>query len=113
MRHLGQTLKEHIESNHITKTDVASKVGIAPTYLSTIFNKASIDCELWEKLCNACNLSPMEAFTDSYNPVTCKNYSASAEKIKALEMLLDEKERTIRILMRQLDIKTATPAEHS
>jgi hypothetical protein len=55
----------------------------------------------------------MEAFTDSYNPVTCKNYSASTEKIKALEMLLDEKERTIRILMRQLDIKTATPAEHS
>ena len=43
MKHLGQLLKKHIETNNIKKRDVADAVGITYNYLSTVFNKPSFD----------------------------------------------------------------------
>ena len=62
MKHLGQLLKKHIETNNLKKRDVSAAAGITSNYLSTLFNKESMDCELWEKLCLATGINPAVAF---------------------------------------------------
>lgn len=119
MKHLGQFLKNHIETNHLKKRDVAFATGITYNYLSTIFSKASIDCALWEKLCNACGLNPSAVF-ESAQFETAAGTNISAQTVlgaasvsigtdaDALKALLAEKERTIQILMRSLDLENAS-----
>lgn len=122
MRHLGQTLKNHIEINRLKKRDVANAAGITYNYLSTIFGKESLDCALWEKLCLASGLNPCSAF-DGPTGVN-KNYSdiqantvvgpatvmIGAEQ-KALLDLLAEKERLIQVLIAASGLKIGTKTE--
>lgn len=117
MKHLGQLLKNHIETNHLKKRDVAEAAGITYNYLSTVFNKESIDCALWEKLCAASGLNPASVF--DIPAISNKNYSdiqahtvvgpatvmiAPEQKtfldlLSEKERIISEKERTIQILM--------------
>lgn len=124
MRHLGQTLKNHIETNQLKKRPIAEKVGISTNYLSTLFNKASFDCSLWEKLCEATGLMPSIAFDNQ--SVTNKNYSdiraqtivgpatvtITTEK-QALLDLLEEKERLIQVLLATSGLKIGTGLEQA
>ena len=63
MKHIGNILKNHIETNHLKKRDIANAVGITYNYLSTIFTKQSIDCALFEKLCVVTGLNPMSVIS--------------------------------------------------
>lgn len=116
MKHLGQVLKKHVETNHLKKRDIANAVGISYNYLSTIFNRPSMDCELWNKLCAASGLNPAVGFDV---PQGNKNYSeiqaqtvvgpamvtigteqqALRDLLEEKERIIAEKERTIQILM--------------
>ena len=112
MKQLGATLRSIIENHHLQKNTVAEKVGITPTYLSNIFNKNTIDCELLDKLSKAVGV-PAAYFFDDELPVgrcnTIENIKAEAivgasiqvnqNQMSALKALLEEKERTIQILM--------------
>lgn len=122
MKHLGQTLKDYIEQHHIKKVDVANKVGITTNYLSTIFTKQSIDCALFEKLCDATGLNPMEVFemagttiSKQYSDITASTIlghaTVSIGEANALRELLDEKERLIQILLAQSAHATVTKTE--
>ncbi|MDE6266272.1 MAG: helix-turn-helix domain-containing protein [Muribaculaceae bacterium] len=62
MKHVGSLLQRYIEENNFVKKDVAESVGITYNYLSTIFKKDSIDCELLEKFCRALHISPLMFF---------------------------------------------------
>lgn len=121
MEHLGKLLKNHIEANKLKKRSVADAVGISYNYLSTLFTKNSMDCELWEQLCIATKLNPGVAFGSS---ATTKNYSdiyaqtvhgAATVTIgteqKALMELLAEKERLIQVLLAQSGLKIGTATE--
>lgn len=114
MQHLGKLLKNHVETNGLKKRAIANAAGISYNYLSTIFNKSNLDCELWEKLCKASGLNPCCAFDTSDG---CKTYSdiyaqtvlgpatvTICTEQKALLDLLAEKERTIQILMASANI---------
>ncbi|WP_304761377.1 hypothetical protein [Duncaniella muris] len=119
MRHLGQLLKNHIETNNLKKRTISDAVGITSNYLSTLFNKESMDCELWEKLCLATGLNPAVAFDTHYTGN--KNYSdihaqtvlgpatvmIGAEQ-KPLLDLLAEKERLIQVLLASSGLKIGT-----
>lgn len=121
MRHLGQVLKKHIETNHLKKRDIANAAGISYNYLSTIFNRPSMDCELWDKLCAASGLNPAIGFDA---PQGNKNYSEiqaqtvvgpatvmiGAEQ-KSLLDLLAEKERLIQVLLAASGLKIGTKSE--
>lgn len=122
MKHLGQLLKKHIETNNLKKRDVSAAAGITSNYLSTLFNKETMDCELWEKLCLATGINPAVAFDVPLS--SSKNYSdISAQTVlgpatvtigaeqKTLLDLLAEKERLIQVLLAASGIKIGTKSE--
>ncbi|MDE6011084.1 MAG: helix-turn-helix domain-containing protein [Muribaculaceae bacterium] len=121
MKHIGKILKEHIESNRLVKGDVAKQAGISYNYLSTIFKQESIDANLLERLCIACGLHPSVVFDvpqeieSMYQDIWAKTLLGHAkveinsnENLRALlnekERIIEEKERTIQILMSRAGI---------
>jgi len=122
MKHLGKLIKNHIEANKLVKKLVAEKVGISPTYLSTLFNEETMDCLLYEKICHAIGMPPALGF-DELLPGSKVLSDIKAETVigpatvtigetKALQDLLAEKERTIQILMAANGIQIGTKSEH-
>ena len=127
MKPIGPIIKKYIEDRKMVKGEVAKKVGITYNYLSTIFQKETLDAAMLERLCVATGLHPMTFFeygkegeTVSYSDIKAKANVGNAEVninhnsadqdraladkeriIEEKERLLQEKERTIRILMRQ------------
>lgn len=116
MKHIGKTLKEFIESHRLKKGEVAKQAGISYNYLSTIFKQPSMDARLLEKLCVAVGLHPSEMFDvpeeieNRYQDIWAKTLLGNAkveinanENLRALiaekERIIEEKERTIQILM--------------
>lgn len=120
MKHVGQLLKNHIETNRLKKRDVANAVGISYNYLSTIFTRPSIDCELLEKLCSATGMSTGEFFDDKggqpnvlsdiHQHTVVGSPTISVNDPTTLSTLLAEKERTIQILMAANGINLGTNA---
>ena len=129
MKHLGKLLKKHIESQKIKKRDVAEAAHISYNYLSTIFAKPTMDCELWEKLCLASGLNPADAFEVPHG--TIKKYSdisahttvgsatvtiGAEPQIKEKQALLDllaEKERLIQVLLAASGLRIGTESEQN
>ena len=116
MKHIGKTLKDYIESHKLVKGDVAKQVGISYNYLSTIFKQPSVDANLLERLCIAIGLHPSEVFEvpedieTRYQDIWAKTLLGNAkveinsnENLRALlhekERIIEEKERTIQILL--------------
>ena len=121
MKHIGSILKEHIEKNGLKKGEVANKVGITYNYLSTIFKQSSCDAALLERLYVAVGLHPgivfdvPEGININTHEVYAKNFIGHAsvsmgatDTIKALidekDRLIAEKERTIQLLLSQINI---------
>lgn len=122
MKHLGQLLKNHIEANNLKKRDVANAAGITYNYLSTVFNKESLDCKLWEKLCAASGMNPAIAFdipvagNKSYSEIQAHTVVGPATVMigaeqKTLLDLLAEKERLIQVLMAATGLNIGTKSE--
>lgn len=125
MKPIGPIIKKYIEDRKMVKGEVAKKVGITYNYLSTIFQKDTLDATMLERLCVATGLNPMTFFecgmegeTVSYSDIKAKanvgnaevkiNHNtadldrALADKERIIEeknRLIDEKERTIQILL--------------
>lgn len=118
MKHLGNLIKNHIEDNKLVKKKVSETVGISASYLSSLFNESTMDCSLYERICNAIGMDPTIAFDGSAG--VTKNFSdISAQTIvgpatvsigetKALQDLLAEKERLIQVLLSASGIKIDT-----
>lgn len=121
MKPVGPIIKKFIEENQLKKMEVAKKVGISYNYLSTIFLKNSIDAELLERICFAINLNPTTFFETSEEMAT-RNYrdikattrvgnstvsildgSLCDKLLQEKERMIEEKERTIQILLKSLE----------
>ncbi len=124
MKHLGQLLKKHIETNNLKKRDVAVAAGISYNYLSTLFNKETMDCSLWEKLCAGAGLNPAIAFdipvggNKSYSDIQAHTVVGPATVMigaeqKTLLDLLAEKERLIQVLIAASGLNIGTKSEQS
>lgn len=124
MKHLGQLLKNHIETNNLKKRNIAVSAGISYNYLSTLFNKETMDCALWEKLCAGAGLNPATAFdmpiagNKSYSDIQAHTVLGSATVMIGAEQqtlldLLAEKERLIQVLMAASGLKIGTKSEQN
>lgn len=121
MRHIGEIIKKHIETNKLVKKNVAEAVGITPTYLSSLFKEDSMDCALYEKICRAIGMNPSIVFESSEPGVQMLSDIKATTMIgaatvtigetKALQELLAEKERLIQVLISAYDIKIGTKTE--
>ena len=63
MQHLGEILRTCIRDKGLKQKEIADKAGITAAYLVNILKKKSIDCELWERLCEATGIDPIVAFS--------------------------------------------------
>lgn len=118
MKHIGQTLKNHIESNHLKKREIAEAAGISYNYLSTIFKQQSCDAELLEKLYVAAGLHPAmvfdvpdnvnKSFSDIVAQTILGNASVQISQNENLRELIAEKERLIDEKQRVIDEKERT-----
>lgn len=116
MRHIGETLKKHIEGNHLKKGDIAKAAGISYNYLSTIFKQDTCDAKLLEKLYVAAGLHPAVVFDvpekiqKNYSEIEAQAFLGTAmvnigqnenmrELLDAKDRLIEEKERIIQLLM--------------
>jgi transcriptional regulator with XRE-family HTH domain len=118
MLHIGNEIKKVIESNHLVKQDVAERLGVTPTYLARMFNQSDMKCSSLDKVCKVIGLSAAHIF-EQESQVNVQNVSANSiignakaelnvtpGEVATLRELLDEKERTIRILLAQIGTKT-------
>lgn len=118
MLHIGNEIKKIIESNHLVKQDVAEQLGVTPTYLARMFNQSDMKCSSLDKVCKVIGLSAAHIF-EQESQVNVQNVSANSiignakaelnvtpGEVATLRELLDEKERTIRILLAQIGTKT-------
>lgn len=118
MKHAGELIKNHIETNKLVKKNVAESVGITPTYLSSLFKEESMDCALLEKICHTIGMNPAVVFdTHGAGAQMLSDIKASTVigpatvtigETKALQDLLAEKERLIQVLMATSGIKIGT-----
>lgn len=134
MKPIGPIIKKYIEERKMVKGEVAKKVGITYNYLSTIFQKETLDAALLERLCVAIGLNPMTFFdygndgeTVSYSDIKARTHVGNAEVkinhnstdyeraladkeriIEEKNRLIEEKERTIQILMAASGLKLGT-----
>lgn len=111
MKHIGNELFSIIEQKKLVKKELAEQIGITPVYFSAIMKKDSIDAELLEKICKAIGVSPAYFFDDypsSKNVIGDVSNTAilgnasiniSQGEVELLKSMLEDKERTIRILM--------------
>ena len=118
MLHIVNEIKKIIESNHLVKQDVAEQLGVTPTYLARMFNQSDMKCSSLDRVCKVIGLSAAHIF-EQESQVNVQNVSANSiignakaelnvtpGEVATLRELLDEKERTIRILLAQIGTKT-------
>lgn len=117
MKHLGNIIREAIESRGLKKSEVAEKAGITAQDLSGTLGKEDLYCSKWKKLCYAIGIDPATAFQEHTGD---KNFSdinvstvmgpatlninqerkAYQDLIQEKERIIQEKERLIQILMK-------------
>lgn len=111
MKHIGNELFSIIEKKRLVKKELAEQIGITPVYFSSIMRKDSIDAELLERICKVVGVSPayfFDDYTETKNIIGDVNNTAimgvasvsiSQGEVDLLKSMLEEKERTIKILM--------------
>lgn len=118
MKHAGELIKNHIETNKLVKKSVAESVGITPNYLSSLFKEKSMDCALFEKICHTIGLNPAVVFdspgtgvqmlSDIKATTVIGPATVTIGETKALQDLLAEKERMIQVLIATSGLKIGT-----
>ena len=116
MKHIGQELYYIIEKKQLVKRRLAKKLGIDPSRFSALMHNESMDAALLEKICKELEISPGYFFDDwpsdkyTIGDITNQTVIGDAninigDNIKHLEIaleakdrLIEEKERTIKLL---------------
>lgn len=122
MKHIGSVLNDVIEERGLVKARLAEQMGMARSHLSALFQKASVDAQKLEDLCKLIGISPAIVFDDYDESAAGKtvvgDVSTAAvlgdgsvnignrgvirntrDVIAAKDMLIKEKERTIKLLL--------------
>lgn len=118
--HIGNEIANRLQSLHMTKIDFAKRIGCPQQNVNRILEKASIDTDKLKKISEVLSYDFFRLYSDNgeINIVANGNSSIAAmnsdintndcevlkERIRSLEMLLAEKERMIRYLLKDKDL---------
>lgn len=119
MKHIGEEIHKLIEQKHLVKKEIAEKCNMTYANLCYIKKKSTIDCQLLETICKAIDVSPSYFFDDykENNKIGDVNtnigigsatVNISQGEVQMLRQMLEEKERTIQILMRAKGLEIGT-----
>lgn len=112
----GQTLKQKLQTRNISFADLAEKLGIAAQSLNSCFKVQDVGSNRIEQIaqvlelpmsffypneCNSAVASGDGSVAAIQSTVTQCDSKVLQERINCLEKLLEEKERTIQILMKK------------
>lgn len=111
----GKVLKRKIAEINVTQLDLANKLGVTPQSLSSILHAKDVRSGTIERIAQVLNVPVSFFFGDEIknNAVASGNKTVAAinsnvssttaavleERVKALETLVAEKERLIKVLM--------------
>lgn len=117
MKHFGNQLDELFKKKRIVQKDFAEKMGVTTVTVTKWKSQESIDAAKLEAISNVLNVPISYWFDlkDSYNSIINGDMSAASvfgnatvgslidkdKEIVHLKQLLEEKERTIQILMKK------------
>ncbi len=109
MKNVGEMLQKILKQRGLNQIQAAEKVGLTRVWFNKIVHKEDVNCSTLEKICYGLGLSPAIFFdaewdADADGNKTNGGKSAISEEIlkrenELLKKLLDEKERTIAILL--------------
>lgn len=112
MKKIGPELDRIINEKGIVKKNIAQQLKITPTYFSRLLKADSMDCQMLENICKIIGISPSIFFEGQSINIGGANATsvlgtATAQvnitqgEAQALRQLLQEKERTIQILLQK------------
>lgn len=67
MKHIGSYLFSFIDDRKLVKKDIANAIGMNPSQFNQLRHRPSIDCAVYEKICNAIGISPSGVFESDTN----------------------------------------------
>lgn len=118
--HIGNEIANRLKSLHMTKIDFAKRIGCPQQNVNRILERASIDTDKLQKISEVLSYDFFRLYSDNgeINIVANGNSSIAAmnsdintndcevlkERIRSLEMLLAEKERILRYLLKDKDL---------
>lgn len=111
----GKELKDKLAKQGIPASAIAEKIGISPQAINSTFNAADVKSGTLERIANVLGVDMTFFYpADNQNAVASGDNSVAAiqstvthddgvlaAKVSLLEKLLEEKERTIQILMKK------------
>lgn len=113
MKKIGPELDRIITEKGMIKKNIAQQLNITPTYFSRLLKAESMDCQMLENICSIIGISPAIFFdvqpnikigganASSVLGAATAQVNITAGEAKALRELLEEKERTIQILLQK------------
>lgn len=105
MKNIGETLQRILKQRHLNQIQAAQKVGLTRVWFNKIIHKEDCNCSTLEQICRGLDISPAIFFDADWQPDTATVAIADQKseilnrEIDLLKKLLDEKERTIAILL--------------
>lgn len=107
MKHFGKAFCELLYHSGATQKSVGDKLGISHVTVTRMKEQASIDAAMLEKICHIFNV-PITYFFDGVTETPAQESGAGEIELELLRSentmlhrLVDEKERTIQILLKQ------------
>lgn len=113
--HIGDEIKKKFDKSGLTQKEFGNRIGMAQQNVARLFASESIDTKRLVAVSNALNYNFFELYTSNSNHIETHGDMSPAsqngditqtigdavlaERVKALEKLVAEKERTIQILM--------------
>lgn len=109
MKNVGETLQAILKQRKLNQIQAAEKAGLTRVWFNKIIHKEDCNCSTLEKICYGLGVSPAIFFDAEWQPDTASATATAAaseqkaellnREIELLKKLLDEKERTIAILL--------------
>ncbi len=112
MKNVGEMLQIILKQRKLNQIQAAEKVGLTRVWFNKIIHKEDCNCSTLEKICYGLEISPSIFFDAEWSCVAAMPGTKEADKERTigilerenelLRKLLDEKERTIGLLLGEI-----------
>lgn len=104
MKHAGAIIDTVVKRKGLVKKEIAEQLGVSNTHFVQMMHKDTLNCKMLEKICKIIGISPAYFFDDwpddnIFRIEDLGQRGGNGEPDPLLFKLLEEKERTIKILM--------------